>query len=188
MSDRAVFLDRDGTLIEDPGYLNDPALVRLRPGVGSALARLKEAGFRLIVVTNQSGIARGLISAEQYRAVADRMAELLAAAGGGVDAQYHCPHLPALSGPCECRKPGLLLFQRAIEEWSIDPTRSWWVGDRPGDVTPAAALGGRGILLFSGSRDATPTDDAELNVAVARDIGAAVDRILTSGPSGGSAV
>jgi histidinol-phosphate phosphatase family protein len=184
---RAVFLDRDGTLIEDPGYLNDPALVRLRPGAGPALARLKQAGFRLIVVTNQSGIARGLISPEQYRAVADRTAELLAGAGGGLDAQYHCPHLPALSGPCDCRKPGLLLFRRAIDEWSIDPTRSWWVGDRPRDVTPAKGLGGRGILVRNAMHGVSPTVGEELGVTVAEDIGGAADRILASGPASGTA-
>src|SRR5882672_7647273 len=149
MAERAVFLDRDGTLIDDPGYLNDPEGVRLRPGAGSALAQLKRAGFRLIVVTNQSGIARGLISPTQYEAVAARVAALLAAEGGALDAQYHCPHLPELSGPCQCRKPGLLLFEQAVKEWAIDAHTSWWVGDRMRDVSPALALGGRAMLVGS---------------------------------------
>lgn len=187
MAAPAVFLDRDGTLIEDPGYLNDPALVRLRPGAGAAVARLKQSGFRLIVVTNQSGIARGLITPAQYQAVAARTAELLAQAGGGLDAQYHCPHLPELTGPCECRKPGLLLFQQAIQEWDIDPSRSWWVGDRPRDVIPAAALGGRGILILDGADRAAAATELGPGVALVKDLGAAAQLILGSTSRGGDA-
>jgi len=106
------------------------------------------------VVSNQSGIARGLITPAQYEAVAARTAELLAEAGGTLDAQYHCPHLPELSGPCECRKPGLLLFQQAIREWRLNPSLSWWVGDRMRDVSPARSLGGKGILLTDGAGEA----------------------------------
>ena len=147
MARRAVFLDRDGTLIEDPGYLNDPDQVRLLPGVSEGLAALHRAGFLLIVVTNQSGIARGRITLEQYHAVAAKVAALTAQGGAPLTAQYFCPHLPEISGACDCRKPGLLLFQRAIQEWDIDPARSWWVGDRDRDVLPAEKLGGTGILL-----------------------------------------
>ena len=143
----AVFLDRDGTLIEDPGYINDPAAVRLLPGVGAALARLHRAGFLLLVVTNQSGLARGVITLDQYVAVAGRVAALAAEAGGPLDQQYYCPHLPEISGPCACRKPGLLLFEQAVEEWGVDAAQSWWVGDRIRDISPAAALGGRAILV-----------------------------------------
>jgi len=143
----AVFLDRDGTLLEDPGYLSDPAQVRLLPGAAEAAAALKRAGFLLIIVTNQSGIARGLITPAQYEAVAARAAQLMARAGGAPDAQYHCPHLPELTGPCGCRKPGLELYRQAIEQFSIDPAQSWWVGDKVADLLPAAALGGRAIGL-----------------------------------------
>lgn len=177
MSRAAVFLDRDGTLIEDPGYLNDPDRVRFLPGVPQALARLREAGFRLIVVTNQSGIARGLITEAQYRAVADRLEELARQAGASIDGQYHCPHLPELTGPCPCRKPGLLLFQRAIADWDIDATQSWWIGDRERDVSPAEALGGRGILIGAST---TPDRAGQLT---APDFSAAVDHILGASPN-----
>ncbi len=174
MKAAAVFLDRDGTLIEDPGYLNDPARVHVLPGVSAALARLRSAGFRLIVVTNQSGIARGLIRPEQYEAVAARTAELLAQAGAPLDAQYHCPHLPEISGPCECRKPGLLLFRQAIQEWDLDPARSWWIGDNLRDVSPAVQFGGRGILVSPDQSAGEPGG----GLSTAPDLEAAVRQIL----------
>lgn len=182
MPERAIFLDRDGTLIEDTGYVRDPEAVRLRPGAGPALARLKAAGFRLIVVTNQSGIARGLLSPAQYEAVAARTATLLAEAGGALEAQYHCPHLPELSGPCQCRKPGLLLFQEALKRWDIAPRLSWWVGDRMRDVTPAQELGGRGILVGEDQTEMAAATRAGGWLAVEPDLPRAADRILGSDP------
>jgi D-glycero-D-manno-heptose 1,7-bisphosphate phosphatase len=175
----AVFLDRDGTLVEDPGYLNDPARVHLLPGAGEAAASLKRAGYLLIIVTNQSGIARGLITPAQYEAVAGRTAELLAQAGGAPDAQYHCPHLPEISGACECRKPGLLLYRQAIEQFGIDPARSWWVGDRISDLLPGITLGGRvigigpGLVESGGAATQFPTE-----LRLERDLAGAVRVIL----------
>ena len=162
---RAVFLDRDGTLMEDVGYASDPDQVRLLPGTAAAVARLNGAGYRAIVVTNQSGIARGLITPDQYAATATRLEQLLATAGARLDAQYHCPHLPELSGPCDCRKPGTLLYRTAADDFDLDLSACWWVGDRERDVEPAAALGGRGLLI---SRDAA-------------DLAAAVQTILGTG-------
>lgn len=146
---RAVFLDRDGTLIEDTGYISDPAKVRLLPGAAAAVARLNAAGWRVIVVTNQSGIARGLITEAQYRAVEQRVDEMLAEHGARIDAHYFCPHLPEVTGPCDCRKPGAALYQEAARDFSLDLSQCWWVGDRVRDVEPAIALGGRGVLLAS---------------------------------------
>lgn len=178
----AIFLDRDGTLVEDPGYLNDPAMVRLLPGVGDALASLKRAGYLLIIVTNQSGIARGLITPAQYQAVAERTAELLSQAGGAPDAQYHCPHLPEISGPCECRKPGLLLYRQAIERFGIDPARSWWVGDKISDLLPGIALGGRVIGLGQEAMEPNGGEVAGVtSLARELDLGAAARRILALG-------
>ncbi len=174
----AVFLDRDGTLIEDPGYLNDPERVRLLPGVGAALARLHRAGFLLLVVTNQSGIARRLVTPEQYQSVADRLHELSTLAGGPIDQQYFCPHLPELSGPCQCRKPGLLLFQQAIFEWQLEPAECWWIGDRLRDVVPGLQLGGLGILAGA-NPDSDARQEAErLGIEIVPDLSAATDRIL----------
>ena len=153
----AVFLDRDGTLIEDRHYLRDPNLVHLLPGAADAVRRLDRAGWPVVVVTNQSGIARGLLTEADYQATARRLQELLAAAGAQLAGHYHCPHLPEISGPCECRKPGPLLYRRAAEELGLDLTRSWWVGDRLRDVAAAGPLGGRGLL----GRAAERTDEAE---------------------------
>lgn len=147
MTRPAVFLDRDGTLIEDVGYLRHPDQVRLLPGAAAAVRRLCESGRAVVVVTNQSGIARGLLSEADYAATARRLEELLEEAGAALDAQYHCPHLPDVSGPCECRKPGTLLYRRAADQLGLDLAASWWVGDRARDVEPAAAFGGRALLL-----------------------------------------
>lgn len=151
----AVFLDRDGTIIEDTGFLRDPGLVRLLPGAAAAIRRLREAGFAVVVVTNQSGIARGLITPGEYQAVAARVDALLAAEGAGVAGTFMCPHHPDFTGPCECRKPASRLYRQAAEQLGLDLSRSWWVGDRPTDVQPATALGGRGILLGPGTGLAT---------------------------------
>jgi D-glycero-D-manno-heptose 1,7-bisphosphate phosphatase len=97
------------------------------------------------------------LTEQDYRATEERVDALLAQAGARLDAHYFCPHLPEISGPCECRKPGTLLYRQAAERFSIDLPASWWVGDRLRDVEPAATLGGRGILLTS---DAT-TDDID---------------------------
>lgn len=147
----AVFFDRDGTLIEDLHYIRDPAGVRLLPGAADAVRRLNAAGYAAVVVTNQSGIARGLMSEADYQATARRLDELLADHGARLDGHFHCPHHPALSGPCECRKPGPLLYRQAAAELGLDLERSWWVGDRIRDVAAAAVLGGRGVLLKTGA-------------------------------------
>src|SRR5216684_8061988 len=129
---RAVFLDRDGTIVEDPppGYLHDPARVRLLPGAAEGIRQLNSAGFLVVTVSNQSGIARGLYTVADYAAVQRRLAELLEAHGGGahLDGAYFCPHHPRFTGPCECRKPGLKLFRDAAAALDIDLKRSWWVG------------------------------------------------------------
>jgi len=147
---RAVFLDRDGTLIEDVSYLRDPAQVRLLHCAADAVRRLNEEGLLAIVVTNQSGIARGMLTERDYSAAVRRVDELLAGQGARLDAHYHCPHLPEIDGPCRCRKPGPLLYEQASERFGLDLEASWWVGDRLGDVEASRLFGGRGILLDGG--------------------------------------
>lgn len=147
---RAAFLDRDGTLIMERHYLADPAGVELIAGVGNALRELRRAGYALIVVTNQSGLARGLIRPEEYAAVELRVAELLAGEGVDLDGVYHCPHHPDHTGTCDCRKPGLGLYRRAAAEHGVELAGSLYVGDRESDVLPALALGGTGYLVRTG--------------------------------------
>jgi D-glycero-D-manno-heptose 1,7-bisphosphate phosphatase len=177
----SVFLDRDGTIVGDPGYLRDPALVALLPGAGPAIARLNRAGLPVIVVTNQSGIARGRLTEAEYQGVSRRLAELLEPFGARLDASYHSPHAPERDGPCDCRKPGPLLFERAATEHGLDLRRSWFVGDRLGDVLPAKRFGGTGLLVETGEG---PTHSAAARgegVEVVADLEKAVDRILAAG-------
>jgi D-glycero-D-manno-heptose 1,7-bisphosphate phosphatase len=173
----AVFLDRDGTIIEDAGYIADPAAVRLLPGAAPAIARLNRAGMPSVVVTNQSGIARGLLDEAAYASTARRLDELLAAAGARLDAHYHCPHHPDLTGACECRKPGLLLYRRAAAEHGLDLAGSWWVGDRLRDVLPAERFGGKGLLIGRPRPEDLP-GSANAAFRRVRDLPAAVDIIL----------
>ena len=158
MSRRAVFLDRDGTIIDDRHYLSRPELVRLIPGAAIAIARLNAAGWRVIVVTNQSGIARGLLTTADYERVHARMVELLATEGAHLDGSYMCPHHPHFDGKCDCRKPGTLLFERAAAEHHLDLSQSVFVGDRWRDVAPALAFHGHGVLIDG---EGTPAEDRQ---------------------------
>jgi histidinol-phosphate phosphatase family protein len=169
----ATFLDRDGTIIEDAGYLADSARVQLLPGSAQAIRQLNQHNFVVVVITNQSGIARGLLTMKEYAETERRLDELLALEGARLDGHYFCPHLPEVNGPCECRKPGTLLYRQAAERFEIDLSRSWWVGDRLRDVLPAEPLGGRGILVGM-----TEPAGVESNRFVrARDLMAAVELI-----------
>jgi D-glycero-D-manno-heptose 1,7-bisphosphate phosphatase len=151
----AVFVDRDNTLVHDPGYLADPARTELLPNAAEGLAAITRAGWPLVVVSNQSGIARGRHTAGEFHAVMARIRELVAPAGVAIIADYFCPHHPDFSGPCACRKPGLALYEQAAREHALDLGASWFVGDRWHDVAPALAVGGRGVLL---TRDASAED------------------------------
>lgn len=178
---RAVFLDRDGTIVDDPGFLHEPAKVRLLPGAAEAIRRLNEAGWLVIMVSNQSGIARGLYDTAAYAAVQHRLSDLLAARGARFDAAYFCPHHPEITGPCDCRKPGVKLFRDAEVLFGLDLARSYWVGDRLRDVEPARRLGGRAVLVATGegARDRAQAD--ALGVPVVADIAAAVAEIVRRG-------
>ena len=175
---RAVFLDRDGTIIEDVAYLRDREQVRLLPGAAQAIKRLNASGFLAIVVTNQSGIARGLLSRKDYQLTERRVDQLLAQEGAKLDAHYFCPHLPELTGPCDCRKPGALLYRQAAEQFHIALGQSWWVGDRMRDLLPANTLGGRGILVLSDAGQAEAGDEKTNRFPHVRDLAEAVERIL----------
>ncbi|QJR35449.1 HAD-IIIA family hydrolase [Gemmatimonas groenlandica] len=143
----ALFIDRDGTLIADAHYLADANRVQLIPGAAAAVAKANAAQVPVVVVTNQSGIARGLITTFQYEAVRDRTNALLSADGAAVLATYHCPHWGHPKEPCECRKPGLGMYREAAAAYALDLAHSAYIGDRWRDVQPALATGGIGILV-----------------------------------------
>jgi D-glycero-D-manno-heptose 1,7-bisphosphate phosphatase len=149
----AVFLDRDGTLNEDPGYLGDPNIVKLLPGTGEALSLLKnELGFKLIVVSNQSGISRGLISTDMVNAVNNRINELLKVYNVAIDAFYYCPYHPEFSSEEEssCRKPSPQMVFQAAKDFSIDLKGSYFVGDSASDVECGINAGVKTILVKTG--------------------------------------
>jgi D,D-heptose 1,7-bisphosphate phosphatase len=146
----ALFADRDGTIVIEKHYLADPNDVALVPGAAHALKQFAEHGYKLIIVTNQSGIARGLYTEDDFTRVQARIEELLAREGVTIDGVYHCPHHPDISGACDCRKPSTGLYLHAARDHGIDVARSIYTGDRRKDVEPAKKLGGRGILVKTG--------------------------------------
>lgn len=143
-----VLLDRDGTLIEEKGYLSDPSGVKLLPGAVAGLKKLKRAGVRLVVVSNQSGIGRGLITRRQAEDVSDRFLHLLRLKKIILDGVYWCPHSP--TAHCPCRKPKLGLVKRAARKLRMPWKGSISVGDRPSDVQLGQKTGGRGVLVLTG--------------------------------------
>lgn len=174
----AVFLDRDGTIIRDAEYLGDPAGVELLDGAAHAVARLNAAGVPVIVVTNQSGIARKLFTEADYERVRARLDELLAAHGARLDDTLHCPHHPDYGSACDCRKPGARLFQLAAERYGLDLGRSVAIGDRWRDIAPVLSLGGGGILVPSPVTAETDLAHASQHGQVASSISDAVERAL----------
>lgn len=157
---RAVFLDRDGTIIEERGYLGRLDLIAPFPYTADALVRLRGAGYLVVVVTNQAGVARGYFS-EAFVNDAHRQLDILLAPGGAApDAYYYCPHHPegvveAYRGVCRCRKPAPGMVEQAARDWNIDVTRSFVVGDKWLDVGLANQAGARGILVRTGYGEAT---------------------------------
>jgi D-glycero-D-manno-heptose 1,7-bisphosphate phosphatase len=152
---QAVFLDRDGTITREGEWIKHPSALELVPGAGAAIARLSGAGYVVVMFTNQSAVARGLITEAQLEVIHARLAELLAAEGAHLDAIYSCPHHPTEGvGPyrveCDCRKPKPGLVLRAAAEMNLDLRRSWCVGDMERDLAAGAAAGLPGILVATG--------------------------------------
>ncbi len=153
--ERAVFLDRDGTIIEEVGYLNRPERVEFFPWTIDAIRVLNRAGLAVVLVSNQSGVARGFFGEDVVDAVHKKMADLLAEGGAHIDAYYYCPHhpdgkVPQYARKCDCRKPGRGLVDRAEQEFGIDPTRSFVVGDRWLDVALGRVVGAQSVLVRTG--------------------------------------
>ncbi len=144
----AIFLDRDGTVIEDVGYLSDPDQVRLLPGALSALRRLRQAGFALVLVSNQSGVGRGFVTEAQAQTVHERMVQILGNGGVLLDGAYYCPHSP--DEGCSCRKPSPEMVQRAAIDLDIDLERSFLIGDQFRDLEAGRRAGCRTFGLGDG--------------------------------------
>jgi len=186
----AVFLDRDGTLNREvEGALASVAQLELLPGAAEAAARLAAAGFALVVVSNQSAVARGWCSLDDVRRVNAELRARLAAAGAPLAGVYVCPHHPEHGAPpyrraCPCRKPQAGLLRRAARELGLDLGRSWIVGDALRDLAAGRALGVRALLVETGKGAREATRLAELGPPapeVVRDLGAAAERVLAQG-------
>lgn len=152
---RAVFIDRDGTISEEVGYINHASRFRLFPFSAAAIKQLHENGYLAILVTNQAGVARGYFSEDMVQAVHKRMAEELETSGATLDAVYYCAHHPSVGEApyrleCDCRKPKPGLLLRAARDFDIDLTKSWMVGDRYSDVQLATNAGVKSVLVLSG--------------------------------------
>ena len=170
----AVFLDRDGTLIEEVGYLDRVERIKLFPWSVTAIRALNEAGIPIVLITNQSGVARGFFTEAVVDQVHRRIAELLHAGGAHLDAYYYCPHhrdgkIARYAIACDCRKPGRGLVDRAIRELGVDGPASFTVGDRWLDVALARNIGGRGILVRTGygaEEENRPSDGVQADAIV----------------------
>jgi D-glycero-D-manno-heptose 1,7-bisphosphate phosphatase len=157
---KAVFLDRDGTVNEEAGYLDDLSKLRLLPGAGAAIKRLNEAGFQVVLVTNQSGVARGYFPESLVHDAHSLLCKMLKSEGARIDAIYYCPHHPKAGNShytvdCECRKPKTGLIDRAVKELDIDRGHSYMVGDKWSDIELAQRAGVHAVLVRSGF---TPDD------------------------------
>jgi D-glycero-D-manno-heptose 1,7-bisphosphate phosphatase len=151
----AVFLDRDGTLTDEVGYVNHPSRLRLLPRSAEAIRRLNAAAVPAVVVTNQAGIARGYFSQDVLDAVNATLVAQLAEAGARLDGIYVCPHHPTEGAPpyrarCECRKPKPGLLRRAAAELGLDLARSTMIGDKPSDLLPGREVGAATVLVLTG--------------------------------------
>ena len=186
-----VWLDRDGTINRDPGYLSDPDRLELLPGVGEAVARLNAAGATLVVVSNQSGIGRGLLTEDDLERVNAELRRQLTVQGAHLDAIEHCPHLPPEllapgQEPCSCRKPATGMVDRMRRRWSFDPgTPQVVVGDKRADLELARNAGCAAVLVLTGEGERTRRElsaSGELGRLadhVADDLAAAVPWVLS---------
>ena len=181
---RAVFLDRDGTINVEVGYISDPAQVRLLPGAARAIAELREAGLAVVGVSNQSGIARGRFGLEQMHAVqAEVERQLREEAGAWLDGFYFCPHHPEgvvepYAGVCDCRKPGIGMLEQAVRELGLSLEGSFMVGDKRIDVACGYNAGLTSLLVTSGMPLDPAGSAAEEPASTLPDLAAAARWIL----------
>ena len=174
----AVFLDRDGTIVHDVNYLTRPEQLKLIAGVPAALTRLSAAGLPLIVVTNQSGIGRGMLTEADFTVITSRLDEMLAEHGVTLLATYHCPDMPGVPEAESCRKPSDRMHRQAAADHDLDLTRSFYIGDKWRDVAPAVTHNAMGVLVPTPETPYSELSRAKEDAVVATTLDAAVDRIL----------
>jgi|Deesub1362B_J571_1020462.scaffolds.fasta_scaffold00490_16 D-glycero-D-manno-heptose 1,7-bisphosphate phosphatase len=180
---KAVFLDRDGVVTEQvEGYLDDPESVELLPGAAAAIRRLREAGFKVVMVTNQAGVGYGHFTEETLAKIHIRLVEKLSQEGTELDGIYYCPHTPDDNCPCRKPSPGMLL--RAAEELGIDLSRSYMVGDMTTDIEAGKRAGCFTVLVRTGFGGSDARSDSEPD-AVCEDLASAADFILERESGGG---
>ena len=176
---KLVILDRDGVInFDSDQFIKTPAEWKAMPGSLEAIARLTQAGYRVVVATNQSGIGRGLFDMDTLNAIHEKMHRAVQAVGGRIDAVFYCPH--AVDSKCDCRKPKPGMFNRIGACFNADMSESYAVGDSLRDLQAAVAAGSRPILVLTGKGQTTrDDDDLPTDTLIVADLAAAVDHILS---------
>lgn len=189
----AIFIDRDGTINEDSGYVSSPDELVIYSYAAEAVRLINRSGLKAIVITNQSGIARGLYTEATLDTIHNRMIEALARDGAHIDGIYYCPHHPRIGEDryrkmCDCRKPGTGMLVQAAREHDVDLARSYVIGDKASDINLAANAGARGVLVMTGYGRETLANQDRWPCApaiIADDLLDAVKRILDISQAGG---
>lgn len=180
MKQKACFLDRDGTLNVEVNYLHEPEKLILEKNVPQALKLLQDNNFKLIVITNQAGVARKMYEEKDIIAVHNKMDELLSAYGVHIDAYYYCMHHPEFNGACDCRKPGIKLFKQAEKDFDLDLTQSFMIGDRLSDIEAGEnAQCRKTFLVMSGYAEKTIAKYPDKKFNIASDMLDAAKQIIT---------
>ncbi len=152
---KAVFLDKDGTIVEDVGYMNSHRQVKLFPGSAAAIKKLNEAGYKVIIISNQAGVARGLVTEDMIQTIDKTINKQLLSGGAHLDATYYCPHHPEhghypYKQACECRKPKTGLIDKAQKKFDLDLTSSFMIGDKATDIECGRQAGIKTIMVKTG--------------------------------------
>jgi D-glycero-D-manno-heptose 1,7-bisphosphate phosphatase len=180
---KAVFLDRDGTIVEDVGYLSTPDQIKFIPGAIEAIKKLNEAGYKVVVISNQAGVARGLITEDMLQTIDKTLHRFILNGGAHLDGVYYCPHHPEYGvypyhQACECRKPHPGLIKRAQRDLNLDLSASYMIGDKATDIEAGKRAGTKTILVLSGRGKEEKEKLKEKPNYVAEDLLSAVKWIL----------